>query len=73
MISVYFEVKSGTGRFDSMVRADSIEQAVSIAEARYPGGDARIVYPIDPEAFFVRDHGIIAGITDIEMAERMTR
>lgn len=34
MISVYFAVKSGTVRFDAMVRAESIEQAVSIAEGR---------------------------------------
>lgn len=72
MISVYVEVESGTVRFDVMVRAESIERAESIAQTRYPGGAARIVYPIDPEAFFVTDHGTIAGVADLEMAERAT-
>jgi hypothetical protein len=54
MIRVLVEVGSGTDRFSVAVLAVSIEQAVSIAEAHYPGGEAQVVYPIEPEAFFVK-------------------
>jgi len=34
--------------------ASSIQEAVAIAQARYPGEEIRIAYPIDPETFFPR-------------------
>jgi hypothetical protein len=42
---------SGAARFEAVVRDESIRRGD--AKARYPG--ARVVHPIDPEAFFVRD------------------
>jgi hypothetical protein len=44
---------SGAARFEAVVRDESIRRGD--AKARYPGAGARVVHPIDPEAFFVRD------------------
>ena len=55
MIEVSVEVGSDSPRFRVVVRAESIRQALAIAEDNYPAGDVRLVHPIDPEAFFVED------------------
>lgn len=72
MIRVSVEVGSGTARFSVTVRAESIEHAVSIAEAHYPGGKGRVVYPIDPEPFFIKDRAASAGLITLETPERAT-
>jgi hypothetical protein len=51
------------------VRAESIRRAVGIVNAYYPGANARIVHPIEPEAFFVRDAAAPAGLAELEMPE----
>jgi hypothetical protein len=53
MIRVSVEVCSGEARFRAAVWARSIEQALSLVRARYPGGEARVIFPIKPEAFFI--------------------
>lgn len=53
MIRVSVEVCSGAARFRAAVWAESIERALSLVRARYPGGEARVIFPIEPEAFFV--------------------
>jgi hypothetical protein len=40
-------------RFRATVWAQSIERALSAVKARYPGGEVRVIFPIEPEAFFV--------------------
>jgi hypothetical protein len=42
---------------------------VETAKARYPGAGARVVHPIDPEAFFIRDPAAPAGLVELEMPE----
>ena len=37
------------------VRAGSIRRALEIAEEQNPGCALRVVFPLDPETFFVRD------------------
>ena len=66
MITVSVEVGSGTARFKITVQAENIRRAVEIVEARYPGGEVRVVHPIDPEAFFVKDLAA-AGQVELEM------
>jgi hypothetical protein len=58
---------SGAARFAAVVRDESIRHAVETAKARYPG--ARVVNPIDPEAFFIRDPAAPAGLVELEMPE----
>jgi hypothetical protein len=55
VIRVSVEVRSEAGCLRMAVWAESIEQAVSLAGARYPGGEAEVLFPIDSEAFFTQD------------------
>ena len=55
MIRVVIEVGSGSDRFNVAVQAQNIRRAVSLAKTRYSGGDIRVVFPIEPEAFFCKD------------------
>ena len=52
MVKVSIEVHSKTARFVVAVQAESIQRALSIVEARYPGSVARVRFPIEPEGFF---------------------
>ncbi len=51
MVKVSIEVHDGTARFAVAVLAKSIQQALSILAAQYPGSAARVKFPIDPEGF----------------------
>ncbi len=69
MINISVEVDSGSARFGVTVRAESIREAADVVEARYPGCDARVVFPIDPEAFFVEGAAGASGPIEVEMPE----
>jgi hypothetical protein len=69
MIEVLVEVGNDAARFGVAVRAESIQRAVGIAKVYYPGADARVAYPIDPEAFFVREPAAPAGLVELRMPE----
>ena len=58
MIRVSVEVCSGATTFRATVWAESIEVAVGLARARYPGAEATVVFPIEPEAFFAKSSQI---------------
>ena len=66
VVQVSIEVSSGAARFHVAVRAESIQRAASIVAARYPGGDCRVKFPIDPEGFFVNEAAARAEIVDFE-------
>jgi hypothetical protein len=68
MAKVSVEVRNGTARFRVGVTAQSIRRALSAVGKRYPGSDVGVVFPVDPEGFFV-DRA--AGRGQIEPAERM--
>ena len=53
MIRVVVEVARGAACFTVKVRAQSIERAVRLAAAHYPDGEIRVLFPIEPEAFFI--------------------
>lgn len=65
MIGVTVQVASGSARFQVAVRAESIRRAVEIAEGLNPGCEARVAFPIDPDAFFVGE-----PVTTAETVER---
>ena len=52
MVKVQLEVRAGATRFRVSARATSIRRAVSVAGARYPGSEVRLVLPVEPETFF---------------------
>jgi hypothetical protein len=54
MVQVRLEVRTGTARFRVSVRAQSARRAVSLADARYPGGEVRVLRPAGP---------ILAGVS----------
>jgi hypothetical protein len=55
MVKVTIEVRNGTARFMVGVKANNIQQALSIVQTRYPAKVAAVKFPIDPEGFFVED------------------
>ena len=55
MVRVSMEVRSGAARFRVGIQASSIQGAVSLAKGLYSASDVRVIFPIDPEGFFVED------------------
>jgi hypothetical protein len=55
MIKVSMEVREGATLSRATVEAESIREAVNITRRRYPGRDVRVMFPIDPETFFIED------------------
>jgi hypothetical protein len=55
MIRVSMEVREGAALSRATVQAESIREAVSITRDRYPGRDVQVIFPIDPEGFFIED------------------
>ncbi len=53
MISVSVEVGRGGSTFTVPVRAKSIAHALDTANAVYSATDAKVVFPIDPDSFFI--------------------
>ena len=54
MKKIAIEVRSGTTRFKVALLAESIEGALEIVKRYNPGKECKVVFPIDPENFFVR-------------------
>lgn len=72
MIRVLIEMRHNVATSSRVVvQARSVREAASIAAAVYPNADIRVVFPIDPEAFFVRDPAARAEIVSVERAEGM--
>jgi hypothetical protein len=55
MVRVSIEVRSGAARSRVDVQASSIQRAVSLVKSLHSASDVRVVFPIDPEDFFVED------------------
>jgi hypothetical protein len=56
MIRVRIEVDSGTASPMTLsVRAESILRALEVAGQQNPGCALNVVFPLDPDTFFVRD------------------
>ena len=73
LIRVFLEVRRGDTRFTGGVRAESIEQAIGLAIARHPGCEVRVLFPIDPEAFFAAKTRPAAETMQLEMFEEAGR
>ena len=71
MVKVSIEVRSGATRFCVLVQAESIERAVSLVVARYPGGDCGVKFPIDPEGYFVKDPAARTEIVGLEQPDQI--
>jgi hypothetical protein len=58
MIRISVEVSSGPARFRVSVQAQSIEQALEIAQTLNPGKECKVTFPIDAEAFFAKEESV---------------
>ena len=67
MVRVCIDVE-GADRSRLSVQAGSIRRALEIAEGRNPGRALRVVFPLDPETFFVRETAPEAGFEVAEVA-----
>ena len=68
MIKVCIQVDRGSASPTTCsVRAESIQQALAVAEEGNPGCALSVVFPLDPDTFFVRDarEGAEAGSAGI--------
>jgi hypothetical protein len=45
-------VRKGASRFAVAISAESMRRAVSLVRGRYPGGECRVLFPVDPEELF---------------------
>ena len=66
MVRVSVDVDDGRSRLS--VRAGSIRRALEVAEEQNPGCTLRVVFPLDPETFFVREEAVGVGPEVAEMA-----
>ena len=55
MVKVSMEVRKGASRFAVAVRAESLQRAVSLVRGRHPGGECRVLFPVNPEELFAED------------------
>ena len=55
MIKVSVEVRNGATHFRVGIQALSINRAINLVKAFYSACDVRVIFPIDPEGFFVED------------------
>jgi hypothetical protein len=55
VIRVFVEVTGGAAPLRVEVRAESIGRAVATIEEFHPGRTVHVVFPIDPQEFFVED------------------
>jgi len=53
MIRISVRVSDGTASFGVAIQAESIERALEIVARQNPGRECEVVFPIDPETFFV--------------------
>ena len=70
IVKVSVEVRSGTARFRVGVHAQSIRKALSMVGGRYPQGEVRVAFPIEPEGYFVREPSAVVGMVGPEQALR---
>jgi hypothetical protein len=65
VVRVSIEVRSGAARFRVGIRASNIRRAVSLVTGLYAASDVRVIFPIDPEGFFIEDafpkEGLVEG------------
>jgi len=71
MVKVSVEVRSGAARFRVSVQARSIRSVLGLGGARYQHGDVGVIFPVDPEGFFVEgpaDAGIAETVRPKQLA-----
>lgn len=73
MIKVTVEVKDRATSRRVSVTAPSIARALELAGDGLPGKRVRVVFPIAPEEFFVKDARVPVSASSVEQATPMLR
>jgi hypothetical protein len=71
MIRIVVEIWQGATSFRVAAQAKSVREAASIAAAVYPDAAARVKFPIDAEAFFVKDPTAQAEVVSFDRPEEV--
>lgn len=71
MIKVSVEVSSEAARFRATVCAQNIASALNLVHARYPDSEAKVLFPIDAEAFFAKEEIHTSEMVMMEPAEKV--
>ena len=58
MARISVEVSCGSARFRVSVQAKSLERALEIAHTQNPGKEYKAIFPMDPQAFSVREESV---------------
>jgi hypothetical protein len=69
VVKVSIEVRSGAARFRVGIQASSIQRAVGLAMGLYSASDVRVIFPIDPEGFFIDDPFAKEGLVERDMPQ----
>jgi hypothetical protein len=69
VVRVSIEVRSGAARFGIGIQASSIRRAVSLAKGLYSSHDVKVIFPIDPEGFFIEDLFAKEGLVERGMPQ----
>lgn len=70
MIKVTLEVRSDTAHFRVGVRAEYIRGALSLVAGSHPYYKVAVVFPIEPDGFFVTDPAASAVIVGSEQTHQ---
>jgi hypothetical protein len=72
MVKVSIEVRSGAAHFEVGVQAESIQRAMGLVRERYPMGEGRVSFTIEPESFFVEEIAAQVGQIECEEPQKKT-
>jgi len=68
VIRITVEVSQRAARYRVAVQAKSIKRALEIVESQNPSCAAKVVFPIEPEEFYVGDTTVTAESLNREVA-----
>ena len=75
VVKVSVEVRNGAARFRVGVQASSIQSALNLVKGVHSASEVKVLFPIDPEGFFVEDalaaEGLIQRIKSQEQKEEL--
>lgn len=71
MIRALVQIKDKTSAFSLTVYAENLRRAVEVAADRYPDYEVSVLFPLDPEVFFVE--GSATGSETVEPATAWRR
>jgi hypothetical protein len=69
MVRVSVVVRSGSTSFRATAWAEDIEQALNLVKSCYPRTEVNVIFPIEPEDFFVGENFRHSGMVHAEMPE----